>query len=58
MMMFILGRVVLMSVDCRSVFVGFCYQVFRLYTTPLDCTFCNIGLCPSCAETWFLIKFC
>jgi len=56
--MFILVGVVLMGVDRRGVFVGVCFRVFCLYMAPLVCTFCNIGLCSSCAKTWLLIKFC
>jgi hypothetical protein len=49
--MFILVGVVLLGVDHRGVVVGVCFQVFRFYTAPVVCTFCNIGLCSSCAET-------
>jgi len=36
----------------------FCFRVFRLYTASFVCTSFFSGLCSSCAEIWFIIKFC
>jgi len=36
--MFIFVGVVLISIDCKGVFVGVLFQVFRLYTAPFVCT--------------------
>jgi len=46
--------VVFMGIDHRGVFVGVCFQVFRLYIVHVVYTFCNTGLCLSCAKTWLL----